>query len=140
MRLVGKPKEDFADFIRRVREAADLSTRDVAERSGGLISHGYVSQIENRQVASDGIGPRRLLGLARGLGLSVDDMVAAALDLPRGELTTDQARLIGFFNSLPDEKRIEALDWMLMLSKRYGMKTKAMAAAQKQREKFRRTG
>jgi transcriptional regulator with XRE-family HTH domain len=136
---VAQPKEDLADFVRRVRAATDLSTRDVADRSGGLISHGYVSQIENRQVSGDGVGPRRLLGLARGLGVSVDDVVAAALELPRGELTTDQARLIGFFNTLPDEKRTEALDWLHMLSKRYGLKTKSMLAAQKQRARLRRT-
>jgi transcriptional regulator with XRE-family HTH domain len=135
---VAQAVEDFADFIRRVREAQDLSTRDVASRSGGLISHGYVSQVENRTTSPDGIGPRRLLGLARGLGLSVEDLLARVLDLPRGELTSDQARLIGFFNTLPDDKKPDAIEWMQILSKRYGTKTRSMGAAQKHRARLRR--
>ncbi len=134
---MGQPSEDFADFVRRVRESAKprLSTRAVAERSGGLISHGYVSQIENRQVTGDGISPRRLLGLARGLGLSIDEVMAAALNLPRGELPGEQVRLIGFFNTLPEDKQGEALDFMEMFSRRYGMRTKSVSAAKKQKQR-----
>lgn len=126
-----QPQEDFADFVRRVREAAGLSTRDVANRSGGLISHGYVSQIENRQTASDGISPRRLLGLARGLGVPIDEVVAAALGLQRAELAAKQSRLIGFFDTLPGERQDEAIGFIEVLSRMYGLKTKSIVDVKK---------
>ncbi len=136
---MAQPVEDLADFVRRVRKSAGLSTREVANRSGGLISHGYVSQIENRIGVSDGISPRRLLGLARGLGISIEEVVAVALGFPLSELAAQQTRLIGFFNTLPEDKQSEALDFMKMFSRRYGLKTKPVTAIRKQ-PKNRRVG
>jgi|ERR1041385_2102595 transcriptional regulator with XRE-family HTH domain len=128
---MAQPEEEFRFFVKRVREAAGLSTREVANRSTGLISHGYVSQIENGQVASDGISPRRLLGLARGLGIPIDEVVAAALGLARTELAANQARLMGFFDTLPEEKQTEAIGLLKALSEMYGMKTKTIAQVKK---------
>jgi transcriptional regulator with XRE-family HTH domain len=113
--------EDLADFVRRTREAANLSTRDVAKRSGNLISHGYVSQIENRTGLGSGVSPGRLLGLARGLGVPIEEVMAAAVGSQSTVLAAQHIRLLGFFNSLPEDKQHEALDFLEMFSRRYGM-------------------
>jgi transcriptional regulator with XRE-family HTH domain len=117
---VDQPAEDFADFIRRVRTEARLSTRDVAKASNGLISHGYVSQIENRQVLGQGVSPGRLVGLARGLGVSEDEVFAAARGRKLAKMAAKHVRLIGFFDRLPDDRQNEALELIEVLSRRYG--------------------
>lgn len=133
MRLVDRTKEDLADFVKRTRETArpPLSQRDVASRSGGCISHGYVSLIERRGVLGQGVSPKRLLGLARGLGVPIDEVVAVALGFERTELAAKQSRLIGFFDTLPDEKQTEAVGLLKALSEMYGMKTKPIAEMKK---------
>lgn len=111
--------------MRRKRTEARLSTRDVAKASGGLISHGYVSQIENRSVLGQGVSPGRLVGLARGLNIPEDEVFAAARGLTMAKTAARHVQLIGFFDRLPDDRQNEALDFMEVLSRRYGEKTKA---------------
>jgi transcriptional regulator with XRE-family HTH domain len=78
LRAVTKKAEvgDLAEYVRAVRTRKGLSVRDVAENSGGLISSGYVSQIENRYVRS--VTTEKLRALARGLGCSDEELIRAA--------------------------------------------------------------
>ncbi len=68
--------ESLADFVRRVRDEKNLSLTDVERQSGGLITNGYVSRIENGFVLNP--SPKKLQALAKGLGISEDQIFAAA--------------------------------------------------------------
>lgn len=72
------PSEDFADFVRRLREEAGLSLKDVERNSGGEISSGYVSQIENRHVLPGSITSQKLRAYAAGLKAPEELIFAAA--------------------------------------------------------------
>lgn len=67
--------ETAGDRLKALREALRLKQKDVADRSGEpKWTHNYVSRAEsgNLQMST----PRSRAGLARGLGLTVDDFVA----------------------------------------------------------------
>ena len=132
MRLVGATKaetEDLATYVKRVRGEVQppLSQRDVANRSGGYISHGYVSLIERRGVLGPGVSPKRLLGLSRALGRPLEEIVAIALGIERDRRTAREVDLIGFFKQLPEDRQNEAIGFMEVLSKNYGKKKKSVA-------------
>ena len=78
-----------------------------------------------------GVSPARLLALAQGLSVSVDELFAVASGR---RLTEPEAKLVQvmvFFNSLPVEKQEEALEFLRMYHRRYGTKTETIAAAKK---------
>lgn len=72
----GKKRETLAEYVTRVRAESGLSLKEVEHRSGGRISSGYVSQIEN----SFALNPstKKLRALAAVLRVSEDEMFAAA--------------------------------------------------------------
>jgi transcriptional regulator with XRE-family HTH domain len=104
-----QPVEDLADFMRRMRSEAGLSIRQVAKRSGGGISHGYVNQIENRSVLGSSVSPARLIAIARGLGISEDALFAVARGKPLKEIEAMQSQLLAFFGQLPTERQEDVL-------------------------------
>lgn len=63
-------KETLGEFVRRTRAEKGFSTRTVAARSGGSISDGYVSRIENGYAINP--SPKLIRALARGLGIKED--------------------------------------------------------------------
>jgi transcriptional regulator with XRE-family HTH domain len=75
-RMAQNKKEDLADYVSRVRVEKGLTTQDVAERSGGTITRGYVSHIENRH--SINVTPNKLKALAKGLGVPVEEVFSKA--------------------------------------------------------------
>lgn len=77
--MVRKRHNDFADYVRELRRRKGLSVREVSKNSGGLISSGYVSQIENRYVK--GVTTEKLHGLAKGLGVDDQELMKAATGL-----------------------------------------------------------
>jgi transcriptional regulator with XRE-family HTH domain len=72
------PKEDLADYVKRARHENGLSQRDVEAKSSGGISKGYIGQIENREVLGLSVTPQKLRALAKGLGVSEDEIFAVA--------------------------------------------------------------
>lgn len=68
--------EPLADYVRRVRHEKRLSTTDVENQSGGAISDAYVTRIENGYVKN--VSPEKLAALAKGLGISEDEIFAVA--------------------------------------------------------------
>jgi len=118
--------EDLADFIRRVRNKAGLSVRDVASRSGGGISHGYVSQIENRSVLGGGISPDRLIALARGLGVSENELFAIARGKPLSEIEALESQVLVMFGQLPKERQEDVLLMIRALLGAHGIKPAVM--------------
>lgn len=111
--------EDLADFSKRVRHEKDLSQRDVEVKSGGGISKGYIGQIENRTVLGHSVTPQKLQALAKGLGVSDDEIFAVA----RGKslsgaqaFDSEIAVLFNGFDELTDEDKLELLATVKMLA------------------------
>lgn len=76
--------ETLADYVRRIRLEKDLSLLDVYRQSGRRIAGSYVSRIENGLAKNP--SPEKLVALAKGLGVSEDELFAIA----RGKSLTDE--------------------------------------------------
>ena len=64
------------DFIRMLREERGLSLREAAKRSGGLISHTHIAELEKRPGAWDRVTLSTLEGLARAYDIDIQELVA----------------------------------------------------------------
>lgn len=108
-------KEDLADYVKRVRREKGLSLKDVVRRSEGRISNGYVSQIENRYY----INPTRdkLIALAKGLGVSEDEIFAVARGKSLDEVETVDAEMALFASRVkkltPQQRRDFKIAWQM---------------------------
>src|SRR4051812_106443 len=72
----GRGSETLADYVRRVRTEKALSLEDVSKMSGGRIGRSHINRIENGLSTSP--SPQRLQALAKGLGVSEEEVFAAA--------------------------------------------------------------
>jgi transcriptional regulator with XRE-family HTH domain len=63
---------DFGRYLRATREAKGLTRQEVSERS--RLSYAYLSQLESGKKSAP--SPRALHQLARGLGVSVEELAA----------------------------------------------------------------
>jgi transcriptional regulator with XRE-family HTH domain len=66
----------LGEYILRTSKEKDLTLRDIEARSGGKITHGYLSKIisgSTKNVTVD-----KILAIARGLGVSEEDVFDAA--------------------------------------------------------------
>lgn len=88
-----KKLEDLADYVSRVRFEKDLSQRDVEIKSGHSISKGYIGQIENRTVLGRSVTPQKLQALAKGLGVSEDEVFDVARGVNAAEPSTLEAEV-----------------------------------------------
>lgn len=111
-----KPKkEDLADYVKRIRREKGLSLKEVVLRSEGRISNGYISQIENRYY----INPTRdkLTALAKGLGVSEDDVFAVARGKSLDESETVDAEMALFASRVkkltPQQRRDFQIAWQM---------------------------
>ena len=66
----------LSEFVRAVMNEKDLNYRQVAERSGGLISHTTVFDVVN--LRSKDVKAKTLRGLAKGLGVPEDEIFSVA--------------------------------------------------------------
>jgi transcriptional regulator with XRE-family HTH domain len=94
-------QESLAGFVKRTRANRRLSLNDVAERSGGQISNGYVWSIENGQMLCP--SARKLKALAAGLGISEDELNARS----RGISEPDGFRESGFWELFKEYQKLE---------------------------------
>lgn len=105
---VENKSESLAEYVRRVREEKKLSLSDVERQSGNLITNGYVSRIENGYILN--VTPKKLAALAKGLGVSEDEVFAVARGkTSSGDLAFDELRLLDLYRLLPPDKRLEAV-------------------------------
>lgn len=74
--VVLNERETLADYVRRLIRDKDLSYRQVAQRSGGEISHATVSDIINGRITNPSTST--LVALAKGLGVPVEEVFAVA--------------------------------------------------------------
>src|SRR5437867_37748 len=84
---VRKKQETLSDFVRRIRRERNLSLTDVQRRSGRLIASSYVSRIENGYILN--VTPKKLKALAKGLGVSEDQIFAITRGLEAESLSPD---------------------------------------------------
>lgn len=105
-----KNKETLADYCRRIRNEKGLSTTKVQELSkkGGRkgITDGYISQIENNYIQN--VSPEKLQALARGLGISEEEIFAVARGAkPDNSAIADErfARISKAWGKLPIKSR-----------------------------------
>lgn len=115
--------ETLGDYVKRVRTAQGLSTTDVQNnsRAGGAqgISDAYITRIENGYVTN--VSPAKLRALAKGLGVSEEELFAVARGVSRiGNLLLDEVKILEFYRALPDERRADALAHMELEYKRHG--------------------
>jgi transcriptional regulator with XRE-family HTH domain len=81
--VVSAQLQALSEFVRAVMNEKGLNYRQVAERSGGLISHTTVFDVVN--LRSKDVKATTLRGLAKGLGVSDDEIFSVA----RGKSPTD---------------------------------------------------
>jgi transcriptional regulator with XRE-family HTH domain len=118
----------LADYVRRIIDEKDLSYRKVAAQSGGRISHATISDIINGNQRD--IKTETLIGLAKGLGVSEDELFAVARGREiNGDPTFEEERLLSMFRSLPPEWREELLAHAELTHKRHGQAVEAREPA-----------
>lgn len=115
--------ETLADFVRRVREEKRLSLNDVQQQSGNKIANSYVSRIENGIVTN--VTPQKLSALAKGLGVSEDEVFAVA----RGKAIAyedplDLRSLFDGWEEATQEERAATLDDLRMIAERFQRRLK----------------
>ncbi|HEY0100855.1 MAG TPA: helix-turn-helix transcriptional regulator [Pyrinomonadaceae bacterium] len=101
-------QETLGDFVRRVANEKGLSQREVARRSGGLISHVTVGDIINKNRGD--VKTETLRGLAKGLGVTEEEVFAVA----RGKKPEDDPDFLKSrlgllslkFDKIPIDKRV----------------------------------
>lgn len=100
--------EDLADYVRRIINEKELTLRQVEERSGGAITHGYVSKILSRAVTN--LSVDKLKALAKGLGIPEEELFAVVRGkTTSGELAFDELRLLELYRTLAPERRLEVI-------------------------------
>lgn len=116
-----KQAESLAEYVQRVRREKGLSLSDVQRGSNNQIVSSYVSKIENGYADADGVTPKKLQALAKGLGISEDEIFAVArgesatprkpltpVDLPP-EIAADVELLVSMFLDVPRECQLDTL-------------------------------
>lgn len=102
---VRKKKEALSDFVRRIRGEKNLSLMKVNLRSGGQIAGSYVSRIENGYILN--VTPKKLRALAKGLGVSEDEVFVMARGSDALDMDVELASLLQKYEALPKEHRDE---------------------------------
>lgn len=77
-------KKALGSYVSQMMEAAGLSARQVAERSGHRITAAYVTGIMKGSAANPSV--EKLKALAQGLGVCRDELFNVACGGPSGEL------------------------------------------------------
>lgn len=114
-----KRGEGLADYVRRVRNEKGLSLLDVQRNSRNQIAGSYVSRIENGIADAEGVTPKKLQALAKGLAVSEDEV----FDVARGKSLSSNgafdsaiAALFDGFAELSDKDKLEMLPTVKMLA------------------------
>jgi transcriptional regulator with XRE-family HTH domain len=114
-----KSRESLPEFVRRIRREKDLSTLDVERLSGNQITDGYVSLIENGHIRN--VSPEKLHALARGLGISDDEIFAVVRGKPlEYEDPLDEVKvLFNGWEDASDEDKIATMEAIRMIAESF---------------------
>ena len=104
---IKRQADRLGDFVRDARNAHGLSLTDVQRASHNTITAAYVSLIENGRVENPGVG--KLRALARGLGLTEEELFAVARGGKLSEPDAQAKQLLTFYQQLPSERQTDLL-------------------------------
>jgi transcriptional regulator with XRE-family HTH domain len=108
--MPNRSPEPLGDFIQRIRNEKGLSLLDVSKQSaryGKPIAASYINRIENRRTKNP--SPDRLIALANGLSIPVEDLFARAAGLVAPGSKSDELHLITRFRELSPERKADVL-------------------------------
>lgn len=112
-----KRTESLSDFVRRVRNERGYSLDKVQQLSLNTINASYVSRIENGQVLQESITAKKLRALAKGLGVSEEEVFAVARGKSLDESETVDAEMALFASRVkkltPQQKRDFQIAWQM---------------------------
>ncbi len=109
------PGETLAQFVKRIRQANQWSTRDMERQSGGLISDGYVNMIETGVAANP--SPKKLIALAAGLKVDPEAFNPAIYQASsNSSLTEGEQILLSEYRLLDKRGQSDALKIIRVLS------------------------
>jgi transcriptional regulator with XRE-family HTH domain len=113
----------LADYVRYVLKVKNLTHEQVEARSGGEITHSYISKIKSGVAVN--LTSSLLVALGRGLGVDPVDLfkVSIGRSIQQGqsyEPRSLQAEL--YFSNLPEEQQDDALRYLQTMFGKYGQK------------------
>jgi transcriptional regulator with XRE-family HTH domain len=97
--------QTLADFVRQTREGKGYTLADVARQSGGQISDGYVSRIENSVILPESISSKKLAALARGLHVAEEIVYTLARGRNLKEGDASETQLLTYYRQLPPDRQ-----------------------------------
>lgn len=92
---------------------------DVSRQSGGQISDGYVSRIENGVILN--VTPKKLAALARGLHIAEDTLFAIARGRKVSTSAANEEQLLAYYRGLPPENQTDLLTLAQALHRERGI-------------------
>ncbi|MEW6213322.1 MAG: helix-turn-helix transcriptional regulator [Acidobacteriota bacterium] len=111
-------REKLSDFVRRAMNERSLTFRQVAARSGGVVSHGTINKIVNGH--QEDLEATTLIGLAKGLGVPSEQLLAVIEGKgPKTQEEAEDQEIAALFHRYkrlkPEDKRelrslIQAID------------------------------
>jgi transcriptional regulator with XRE-family HTH domain len=118
--LLVDSKVSLGGYVRAARNAARVSAKEVARRSGGQISEAYVWRIENG--LSKNPTPKMLRALARGLQVSEEEVFIIARGKSLQEPSAVESQLLTFFRQLPLERQEDVMRFVRGLHQAHAIK------------------
>jgi len=110
-----KRTETLPDYVRRIRIEKRLSTVDVEKQSGNRISDSYVTRIENGYVKN--VSPEKLQALAKGLGVTEDEIFAVVRGKSLDEVESIDAEMMMLASRVkrltPQQRRDFRVAWQM---------------------------
>jgi transcriptional regulator with XRE-family HTH domain len=101
-------KIKLRDYVREVASQKNLSDREIEKRSRKGITASYIGDIKNGQVDNPSV--KKLQALARGLGVSEDEIFRVARGVPIEEADNPvESQLLEKFGRLSGERQQEIL-------------------------------
>ena len=105
---MGKERESFADYVRRIRQEKRLSLNDLRIASGNRIANSHISRIENGEVKN--LGVEKLSALAKGLGVPEEEVFTVARGAQARSLEgVKESQLLTYFRELPPDRQRDVL-------------------------------
>lgn len=113
------PPRSLPDYVRYVLKLKELTHEAVQARSGGRITHSYISKIVSGTAKN--LTVDKIVALARGLGVDEYELFNRAIGrMPRKDKDVRQLQAEIYLSHLPDERQDDALAYLQSLFKRYG--------------------
>lgn len=117
-----KLNQPLAEFVRRTRHEKGYTLMDVARQSGGRISDGYVSRIENGVILAENITSKKLMALARGLHVAEELVNRLARGRRISEPDAAEVQLLTYYRNIPPDNQRDLLTIARTLHREHGVK------------------